>query len=386
MALASIAPCLMPGDGDLPRAHVTWRQRADQAVVLMHDIQRYSLRLFSDGRSPLTELVADVGKLLVAVRAESGTSLLSVRTMHTGVPSSRLRSLQPRHFATARRYPVNGPCACGRDGARVLYRAHMRTHRPPERGPAVRFSFAQPGGGLFGIPGRGEHRDITLPKLVDDLGGTWASGLFGGLALMSGAAIFAALLINGATSFTKDINAARGRQPEPDAELKDIRRNVLRIGIASLVLGSALVPLFTHVFIPTAVDMGAATVLPAILYSLYWRRFNTRGLMWTVYGGMAVTLVMVVFSNGVSGDPATAMFPSLNFKLFDIEPGLLSTPIAFLLGHVGTVSSTERNDAGFAELQVRALTGAAARTRKDPHATGGAEGNDRENQTPSAAW
>nr|WSY51205.1 Na+:solute symporter [Streptomyces sp. NBC_00886] len=240
--------------------------------------------------------------------------------------------------------------------------------------------------GANNIGRRSEHRDITLPKLVDDLGGTWASGLFGGLALISVAAIFAALLINGATSFTKDINAARGRRPDPDAELKDIRRNVLRIGIASLVLGSALVPVLTHVFIPTAVDMGAATVLPAILYSLYWRRFNTRGLMWTVYGGTAVTLVMVVFSNGVSGDPSTAMFPDLNFKLFDIEPGLLSTPIAFLLGYIGTVSSTERNDAGFAELQVRALTGGAARTRKDPLATGGAGEGDQESQTRSPAF
>ncbi|CAL9375379.1 Monocarboxylic acid transporter [Streptomyces sp. enrichment culture] len=238
--------------------------------------------------------------------------------------------------------------------------------------------------GAANIGQRGEHRDITLPKLVDHFGGAWASGLFGGLALISVAAIFAALLINGATSFTKDLNAARGRQPDPDTELKDIRRNVLRIGIASLVLGSALVPLFTHVFIPTAVDLGAATVLPSVLYTLYWRRFNTRGLMWTVYGGMAVTLLMVVFSNGISGDPSTAMFPDLNFKLFDIEPGLLSAPIAFLLGYIGTVTSSERNDAGFAELQVRAFTGATVPGRKVPVATGGTDGQDRGSQTPSA--
>lgn len=235
------------------------------------------------------------------------------------------------------------------------------------------------GANNFGM--RSEHRDITLPKLVDDLGGSWASGAFGGLALISVAGIFAALLINGVTSFTKDINAARGRKPEPAAELKEIRRNVLVIGVVSIVVGGAMVPLFTHLFIPTAVDLGAATVLPAILYSLYWRRFNTRGLKWTVYGGMAVTLFMVVFSNGVSGDPTTAMFPDVNFKLFDIEPGLLSTPIAFLLGYIGTVTSSERNDAGFAELQVRAFTGATVPTRKDPLA----DGQNRESQTPSAA-
>ncbi|WP_075737614.1 solute symporter family protein [Streptomyces acidiscabies] len=235
------------------------------------------------------------------------------------------------------------------------------------------------GANNFGM--RSEHRDITLPKLVDDLGGPWASGMFGGLALLSVAGIFAALLVNGVTSFTKDINAARGRTPEPARELAEIRRNVLVIGAVSIVVGGAMVPVFTHLFIPTAVDLGAATVLPAILYSLYWRRFNTRGLKWTVYGGMAVTLFMVVFSNGVSGDPTTAMFPDLDFKLFDIEPGLLSTPIAFLLGYLGTVSSTERDDAGFAELQVRAFTGATFPTRKDPLA----DVQDLDGQTPSAA-
>ncbi|WP_225801867.1 cation acetate symporter [Streptomyces sp. NK15101] len=233
--------------------------------------------------------------------------------------------------------------------------------------------------GNYGM--RSEHRDITLPKLVDYFGGQWASGIFGGLALISVAAIFAGLLINGVTSYTKDINAARGRKPAPAAELKEIRRNVLVIGIVSIVVGGAMVPLFTHLFIPTAVDLGAATVLPAILYSLYWRRFNTRGLKWTVYGGMAVTMFMVVFSNGISGDPTTAMFPDLDFKLFDIEPGLLSTPIAFLLGYVGTVTSKERNDAGFAELQVRAFTGITFPTRKDPLA---GDGQHRESQASGA--
>lgn len=244
-------------------------------------------------------------------------------------------------------------------------------------------SVAVLGKGNFGM--RSEHRDITLPKLVYELGGSWASGLFGGLALISVAAIFAALLINAATSFTKDLNAANGRQPDPQTELKDIRRNVLRIGVGSLVVGAVAVPLFTHVFIPTAVDLGAATVLPAMLYTLYWRRFNTRGLKWTVYGGMAVTLFMVVFSNGISGDPTTAMLPDLNFKLFDIEPGLLSSPIAFLLGYIGTITSSERNDAGFAELQVRALTGAEPASRSVSPATGRADRSGRENQTSSAA-
>ena len=229
-----------------------------------------------------------------------------------------------------------------------------------------------------------EHRDATLPKLVANLFGKWANGVLGGFALLSVAAILAALLINGVTSFTKDINAARGRHPEPAAEVKDIRRNVLVIGIASLVLGTVMVPLLTHIFIPTSIDLGASVVLPSLLYSLYWRRFNTRGLMWTIYGGLAVTIIAVLFSNGISGDPHNAMFPGLDFKIVDLEPGMISAPIAFLLGYLGTITSPERNDAAFAELRVRALTGATLPARKAPSAP--SAGTDAtESRTPSEA-
>jgi cation/acetate symporter len=229
-----------------------------------------------------------------------------------------------------------------------------------------------------------EHRDATLPKLVDNLFGKWANGVLGGLALLSVAAILAALLINGVTSFTKDINAARGRQPEPAAEVKDIRRNVLVMGLTSLVLGTAMVPLLTHIFIPTSIDLGASVVLPSVVYSLYWRRFNTRGLMWTVYGGLAATLIMVVFSNGISGDPHNAMFAGMDFKIIDLEPGMISAPVAFLLGYLGTVTSRERNDAAFAEMRVRALTGAVIPARKASPAPGPGTG-EPESRTPSEA-
>ncbi|WP_405792403.1 cation acetate symporter [Streptomyces sp. NBC_01506] len=236
------------------------------------------------------------------------------------------------------------------------------------------------------------HRDITLPKLADELGGQWASGALGAVALLSVGSVFAVLLMNAVMCFTKDINAARGRKPEPATELKDIRRNGLVIGIVTLIVGMVMLTQLTHVFIPTSIDVGAATVLPAVVYSMFWRRFNTAGLMWTVYGGLAVTMFMVVFSNGVSGDPA-ALFPDADFKFVDFEPGLLGAPLGFLFGYIGTLTSDERNDAGYAQMRVRALTGAVipARTdvgtdaRKDLPGPRGVDEPDREKRTSSEA-
>jgi cation/acetate symporter len=229
------------------------------------------------------------------------------------------------------------------------------------------------------------HRDITLPKLVDELGGPVLSGALAAISLLVVAGVLAALLINVVTSVTKDINVVRGRKPAPGAELKDIRRNVVIVGVVSVLLGVAMLPALTHIFIPTSIDLGGAAVLPAVVYSLYWRRFNTAGLKWTVYGGIAVTMFMVVFSNGVSGDEA-ALFPDADFKFVDIEPGLISVPVAFLLGWIGTLTSRERNDAAFAEMQVRALTGAVVPARGQALADGAdAARPGREAPAPSEA-
>lgn len=69
MAMKPIAPYPMPGAGDLPSAAMPWRPRPDRTALLVHDMQRYFLRPFPADRSPLTELVANVGKLLAAARS-----------------------------------------------------------------------------------------------------------------------------------------------------------------------------------------------------------------------------------------------------------------------------------------------------------------------------
>lgn len=69
MAMTPIAPYPMPGGGDVPRAAVPWRPCPDRAALLVHDMQRYFLRPFAVGQSPLTELVANVMKLLAVARA-----------------------------------------------------------------------------------------------------------------------------------------------------------------------------------------------------------------------------------------------------------------------------------------------------------------------------
>lgn len=199
-------------------------------------------------------------------------------------------------------------------------------------------------------------RDITPVKLAGALGGPWMVGVLGALGILIVAGVLAALLISAVTSATRDVWALRGLPPDSAGELQAARRNTLFIGLGAVVVGVILLPIATHSFIPITVSLAGSSILPAVIYTLFWRRFNTSGLRWTMFGGLGFTLVVFLFSTLMSGSPV-ALLPNANFYFINLDPAILGVPVAFLLGFIGTISSPERNDAGFAELQVRAFSG-----------------------------
>ena len=85
------------------------------------------------------------------------------------------------------------------------------------------------------------------------------------------------------------------------------------------------------------------------------------GAVWAVYGGLVPAVLLVLLSPVVSGSP-TSLFPGVDLALFPLEnPGIISIPVGFLLGILGTYLSKEEPDTGkYAELEVRSLTGTGA--------------------------
>ena len=50
--------------------------------------------------------------------------------------------------------------------------------------------------------------------------------------------------------------------------------------------------------------------------------------------------------------------PDIDFSWFPLDnPGLVTIPLAFVLGYIGTVTSKEYNAQKYAEMEVRSLTG-----------------------------
>jgi cation/acetate symporter len=109
-----------------------------------------------------------------------------------------------------------------------------------------------------------------------------------------------------------------------------------------------------------AFAVAASANLPAIIYSLFWRKFNTSGALWSIYGGLVVSVALVFFSPVVSGTE-TAMFPHHDWHWFPLSnPGIISIPVGFLFGWIGAKLSKEDDTAKYAELEVRSLTGFGA--------------------------
>jgi cation/acetate symporter len=82
--------------------------------------------------------------------------------------------------------------------------------------------------------------------------------------------------------------------------------------------------------------------------------------VWSIYGGLVVAVGLVFFSPVVSGS-ATAMFPKEDWHWFPLSnPGIISIPLGFLFGYIGTKLSKEDDSEKYAELEVRSLTGHGA--------------------------
>jgi cation/acetate symporter len=78
--------------------------------------------------------------------------------------------------------------------------------------------------------------------------------------------------------------------------------------------------------------------------------------------------VLIIFSPAVSG-AKTSMVPGADFAWFPLSnPGVVSIPLAFILGIIGTLSSSDHGDpARNAEMEVRSLTGIGAEKAVVPH-------------------
>ncbi|MGP4000769.1 solute symporter family protein [Streptomyces sp. 8N706] len=214
--------------------------------------------------------------------------------------------------------------------------------------------------------------NTAIPLLALDLGGgegsTGGTVLFAVVAAVAFAtilAVVAGITLASSASVAHDLYASlrrhRAKRRGERSEVAVARAAAVGIGAVAIALGLLAQDLNVAFLVGLAFAVAASANLPALLYALFWSRFTTRGAVWAVYGGLVPAVVLVLLSPVVSGSPES-IFPGADFQLFPLQnPGLVSVPLGFLAGWVGTVTSVETPEpAKHAETEVRALTGAGA--------------------------
>jgi cation/acetate symporter len=214
---------------------------------------------------------------------------------------------------------------------------------------------------IASMPG---EENSAAPLLAYQLGGEVLLGFISAVAFATILAVVAGLTITASASFAHDVyaNVIKHGNLDPDHEVRVARITAVVIGVLAVLGGIAALGQNVAFLVALAFAVAASANLPTILYSLFWKRFNTSGVLWSMYGGLITSVSLIILSPAVSGT-AKSMFPSLHFAIFPLKnPALVSVPVAFLLGYLATVLSKDdtADPAKYAEMEVRALTGAGA--------------------------
>jgi cation/acetate symporter len=187
----------------------------------------------------------------------------------------------------------------------------------------------------------------AAPLLALHIGGTLLLGIVSAVAFATILAVVAGLTITASASFAHDVyaNIFKHGIAEAADEVRVARMTAVVVGALAIVGGILVNGQNIAFLVALAFAFAASANLSTLLYSPFWKRFNTSGTLWGIYGGLIACLVLVFFSPVVSDAP-DSIFKSVDFHWFPLRnPGLVSIPFSFLCGFLGTRLGRSKADA-----------------------------------------
>ncbi|MDP9406410.1 MAG: cation acetate symporter [Actinomycetota bacterium] len=205
--------------------------------------------------------------------------------------------------------------------------------------------------------------NLALPLLAQFLGG--GPGTFGGQVFLAfvAAVAFATILAvvagltlatSGAIAHDLYVNVIKHGDVSEDQQIRVARLSTFAIGAVAILFGLLAQGVNVAVLVVLAIAVAASSNFPIIALSLFWRRFNTGGVIGGVTAGLVSSVVLALLGPAFLGPEA--VFPLVN-------PTLLSMPLGFAGAVLGTLLGGRRNSAAqarFDEVTFRAHTGVGA--------------------------
>ncbi len=213
--------------------------------------------------------------------------------------------------------------------------------------------------------------NMAAPQLAKALGGDIFFAFISAVAFATILAVVAGLTISASTSFAHDFFTNvihHGKEQKPGEEVRVARITAIVVGAVSIGLAIALGPSANVAFlVGLAFAVAASANLPVIVFSIFWKRFNTTGAVSGLIVGLLSSIGIILISPTIMKIDAPTVAASARHliqanAIFPLEnPGIVSIPLGFLAAWIGTMLTREASaEAKFAELTVRANTGLGA--------------------------
>jgi cation/acetate symporter len=201
--------------------------------------------------------------------------------------------------------------------------------------------------------------NMAAPLLAQVLGGNFLFAFVSAVAFATILAVVAGLVLSAASAFAHDFYShviRQGKATEQE-QMKAAKWASVGVAVISIVLALFAQKLNVAFLVALAFAVAASANLPVIIFTIFWRRFNTTGAVVGMLVGLFSALILVAISPNVWNPEAgkailvgKALFPLAN-------PGIVSIPLGFLAAWIGTMLSSSRDDAKFEEILVKANTG-----------------------------
>lgn len=201
--------------------------------------------------------------------------------------------------------------------------------------------------------------NMAAPLLAQALGGDILFSFVCAVAFATILAVVAGLVLSGASALSHDIYGQiikKGKVTEKE-QVKAARIGSIIISVVSILLALGAQTLNVAFLVSLAFCIAASANLPVIIYTIYWKRFNTTGAVTAMLTGLISALVLVAVSpnvwNAVEGKAIFVGEPLIMLT----NPAIISVPLGFLGGFIGTLLSKETDEAKYREVEVKAQTG-----------------------------
>jgi cation/acetate symporter len=216
--------------------------------------------------------------------------------------------------------------------------------------------------------GKNGGGNMAAPLLAREVGGNVFFAFISAVAFATILAVVAGLTISASSSFAHDFFTNvihHGKEQKPGEEVRVARITAFVVGAVSILLAIGLGPNANVAFlVGLAFAVAASANLPVILFSIFWKRFNTSGAVSGLSIGLASSIGLILISPTIMGKDADTVAAAARHLIqhapyFSLtNPGIVSIPLGFLAAIIGTLCSSEPTaEAKFTELTVRANTG-----------------------------